>query len=210
MTPSTPKELREVRTITSPVSVDAEKRTVSGYFARFGERSLDLGGFTETIASGAFTKTLRENPDVLALVDHDIRKLLGRTSSGTLQVHEDERGLAFSVTLPDTSYANDLRALMDRGDINACSFGFVCEADSWDGDVRTVKQVRLIEGSIVATPAYPSTTAQLRSLFPDGVPEDVAEHLKASAQEPTPTIALDLVTEEERSDLLLLLELASL
>ena len=235
--------LRELRTIASPIQVDAENRTVTGYFALFNERSLDLGGFTEVIAPGAFTRSLTNNPDVLALVDHDPRKLLGRTSSGTLQVHEDQRGLAFSVSLPDTSYANDLRCLMDRGDIKACSFGFVCEADDWSKDtdgtqIRTVKSVRLIEGSIVATPAYPSTTAQLRSLFPDGVPAEVAKHQTRSTEDactcPCPECVdgncddcsdldcdcegcdcdqedrSDFITEEERQTLLLQLELASL
>lgn len=180
------KSVREFRTIRTPVSVDAEKRQVTGYFARFDERSVVLSNgmkdFQEVIAPGAFTRSLEGSDDILALVDHDPQKLIGRTTSGTLKVWEDERGLAFSVDLPETSYASDLRSLMERGDVSQCSFGFIPRSISWgkadDGMlIRTLKDVELFEGSIVSTPAYPSTSAQLRSFFPEGAP-DIPEEFR--------------------------------
>ena len=163
---------REFRTINMKVTPDPESRKVTGYFAKFNSLSEDLGNFREKIAPGAFKRTLQANPDVRALVDHDWAKIIGRTSAGTLQLSEDATGLAFTVELPDTTYANDLRESMLRGDIDSCSFGFVCEKDSWeqrDGvRIRTLNDVNLLEGSIVALPAYQDTSAQLRSMFPDG------------------------------------------
>jgi hypothetical protein len=45
------------------------------------------------------------------------------------------------------------------------SFGFNVIKDSWsrDGQTRTLESVRLFETSIVSFPAYPSTTATVRS-----------------------------------------------
>ena len=153
---------------------NATGNTVRGYFAKFNSESCDLGGFTEVLAPGCFAESLRANPDVLALVDHNTGQVIGRTTSGTLSLREDNIGLAFEVELPDTSYARDLRALLERGDISQCSFGMSVPTDggTWerrDGKMlRTIIKANLFGGSIVAMPAYTDTQAQLRSMFPDG------------------------------------------
>lgn len=161
---------REFRTIAQPVTATGNK--VVGYFAKFNTLSENLGGFVETIAPGAFTRSLSTNPDVCAFVDHDSSKIIGRTTAKTLTVSEDNIGLAFSLELPDTTYARDLKVSMDRGDIGACSFGFFTNEDSWEERgglmVRTLKEVTVFEGSIVSLPAYKDTSAQLRTMFPDG------------------------------------------
>jgi HK97 family phage prohead protease len=153
----------EVRT-----SADGQK-TVKGYLAVYNQRSVDLGGFTEIVAPGAFTNSLKANPDVRLLVNHDWAKPLARTASGTLQLRDDNYGLGFTATLPDTTYARDVAESMSRGDITGCSFGFNCDddGDSWantdDGVVRTLRAVTLSEGSIVTAPAYPQTSVSFRS-----------------------------------------------
>lgn len=142
-------------------------KTVSGYLAVYGQRSVDLG-FTEVIAPGAFTASLKNNPDVRLLLQHDWSKPLARTASGTLQLRDDSTGLGFTASLPDTTYANDLAESISRGDISGCSFGFFCNNDSWETDstgkaIRTLLAVTLSEGSIVTAPAYPQTSVSLRS-----------------------------------------------
>lgn len=140
----------------------------SGYAAVFGMRSENLGGFIEVIDSKAFNKTVKE-ADVRALFNHDPAALLGRTSSGTLTLGVDERGLPFSVRLPDTSVGRDAAKLLERGDITGTSFGFSTVRDSWgqteDGfPLRSLQEVRLHEVSLVTFPAYPDTEVALRSL----------------------------------------------
>lgn len=126
-----------------------------------------IGDFRERIARGAFTRSLGEGRDVLALADHDASKVLARTRSGTLVLRESERGLEYSLTLPDTTVGNDLRALAARGDLGGVSFGFRCIRDSWEGATRTLHDVQLDEISVVsAWPAYPDTTVALRSRQP--------------------------------------------
>lgn len=143
-----------------------EGRQLIGLAAPFGAETR-IADFTEVIAPGAFTRTLSENRDILALVDHDSGKVLGRTRSGTLELRETPDGLTYRVTLPDTTTGNDLRALAQRGDIGGVSMGFRAIRDSWDGERRTLHEVELYEVSIVqAHPAYPTTTVSLRSRQP--------------------------------------------
>jgi len=140
---------------------------VRGYAAVFGQLSEDLGGFKEQIDSRAFDNVLED--DVVAVFNHDMNIIFGRTSSGTLKLSVDERGLVSEITMPNTQAAKDTIELMRRGDINKMSFGFIVDVDKWKeserGYVRTVKEVkRLIDVSLVTKPAYPQTTAAVRSL----------------------------------------------
>lgn len=139
---------------------------ITGYAAVFNELSDNLGGFYERIEPGAFARSL-ESADVLALWNHDLNYPLGRTRSGTLSLSEDETGLAFEIQPPDTQYARDLLVSMGRGDIDQMSFGFTAIRDRWDqlGDqvVRTLLEVKLWDVSPVTMPAYPQTSASVRS-----------------------------------------------
>src|SRR3546814_12364278 len=87
------------------IEVRAQGRRIEGYAATYGSEAR-LGGFVETIAPGAFRSTL--GGDILALLDHDAGKVLGRTRSGTLRLSEDSRGWAFSLALPDTQAGRDV------------------------------------------------------------------------------------------------------
>jgi len=140
-------------------------RRIEGYAATFGTEA-DLGGFREQIAPGAFRAALAG--DVLAMLDHDPGKVLGRTRSGTLRLHEDSKGLAFSLDLPDTQAGRDVLALAERNDLGGMSFGFMVPegGESWDGRTRTLRTIELREISIVqAWPAYPDTEIALRALM---------------------------------------------
>lgn len=140
-----------------------EGRQLVGLAAPFSSETR-IADFREVIAPGAFTGTLSDGHDVLALADHDTAKVLGRTSTGTLTLRETAEGLEYRLTLPDTTVGNDLRALAARGDLGGVSFGFRAIRDSWAGEVRTLHEVELHEISIVqAWPAYPTTTVSLRN-----------------------------------------------
>jgi HK97 family phage major capsid protein/HK97 family phage prohead protease len=155
----------EQRTVDVDVTdLDTRGRTVVGYAAVYGSRSADLGGFTEQIAPGAFRDVLAGNPDVRALLNHDPNQILGRTKSGTLRLYDEERGLRFEIDLPDSPLGENVRAAVERRDLDGASFRFKCGDDEWDGDVRTVKNIReLHDCSLATTPAYPSTSIELRT-----------------------------------------------
>lgn len=143
-----------------------------GHAAVFN-RLAELPGHWEQIAPGAFDAVLAGEPDVRALVNHDPNRVLARTSNGTLKLDVDDDGLIFDADLPDTSYARDLRELVDRGLVTGASFAFVPGTSEWgtapDGSrLRTHTEIgRLLDVSAVTYPAYQATDVALRAVvFP--------------------------------------------
>ena len=146
-------------------TTDAGPR-ILGYAAPFGVLSENLGGFREMVKAGAFTNTLKAN-DVRALWQHDPLYVLGRLNNNTLALKEDERGLWFEATPPDTQWARDALVSIQRGDVSQMSFAFNAVNEEWtatsEGLVRTLIEVQLFDVSPVTFPAYPQTSAQVRS-----------------------------------------------
>lgn len=174
-------------------TADGEAPRLVGHAAIYNSLSEDLGGFREQIAPGAFAKTLSDKADVRALFNHDPNFVLGRTSSGTLRLSEDERGLAMDVTLPQTPLVRDMvLEPIRRGDIDQMSFGFqvVKGGDSWDESgevsVRTLREVKLFDVSPVTFPAYAATDVSARSIAPAEV---LREHRAAVPPPPEPAAA---------------------
>lgn len=145
--------------------------SVSGYAAVFDKLSEDLGGFRERIAPYAFDG-ITNGADIRIFWNHDSSMPLGRTRSGTARVAPDTQGLHFEVELPATSYARDLWASLERGDVTGASIGFevAADGDKWSTDeagnaVRTITGVRrLWEASIVSIPAYPDTAVATKRM----------------------------------------------
>lgn len=139
-----------------------------GYAAKFGSET-KIGDFIEVVRPGAFRASLADGRNIIALADHDRRALLGSTAGGTLELREDAMGLAFELALPDTSVGRDIAVLVERRDIQGCSFGFSVPegGDTWtqrDGQtVRELRNVNLAEITVTATPAYVDTDLAMRS-----------------------------------------------
>tara|TARA_R110000824_G_scaffold28928_3_gene96862 strand:+ start:695 stop:1324 length:630 start_codon:yes stop_codon:yes gene_type:complete len=161
----------EIRTPDIALGADAESvGTLVGHAAVFNKASARLGFFVETIRPGAFARSLKENPDVRALIDHDSGRVIGRTKSGTLRLNEDDSGLKVEIDLPDNTQGRDLAESVNRGDIDGMSFGFNVREDSWnytddkdEPDERTLIDIDLFEVSAVTFPAYPDTDLAKRS-----------------------------------------------
>lgn len=139
-----------------------------GHAARFGAVATIGDWFRETIAPGAFTKTLQE-ADVMGLWQHDPHQVLGRSSSGTLELEQDDEGLRYVIQLPNTTLGRDTAELLSRGDVKSSSFAFRTIRQRWefadDGlDLRIIEEAELIDVSIVTWPAYAEAEAGLRSL----------------------------------------------
>jgi hypothetical protein len=140
-----------------------------GYAAKYNTLSQNLGGFVETVAPGAFDKSLADEVRVLARYNHKDSHLLGTTEAGTLMVSSDDVGLPYEVTLPDTSSGRDVGVLAARGDVRYSSFAFYCIEDEWSMTeqgfpLRTLLQVQLVDVAPVNSPAYMDTSVAKRSL----------------------------------------------
>lgn len=142
------------------------KRTLVGYAAVWNSDTTIGDYFVERIAPGAFSKAI--GGDILALYDHDMGRVLGRTRSKTLRLSEDAKGLAVEIDVPDTSDGNDLWTLVERGDVSGMSFAFRATKQEWDDTQepphRTILEAELFEVTATANPAYPDTTLAARSL----------------------------------------------
>lgn len=145
------------------------RRHLVGMAIPYGEWSEDLGGFRERIMPGAARETIARD-DIRAQFNHDSNFILGRVSAGTLRLWEDQRGLHYDATLPDTQWARDLVVSIGRQDITGNSFAmWVGEGDEeWVKDAsglrRTIRRLTLREIGPQPYPAYPQSTVAVRSL----------------------------------------------
>lgn len=167
---STPVQLHHVQVRASRAQNDPY--TITGY-ASVVDREYELvPGVRERISSRAFANVLARDPDTHALWEHDTRAVLGRTRSKTLDLQLDSHGLRFWARPPDTSYARDLRTLMERGDVDQASFAFTVPdgGDEWrmheeDGEsviVRTVTDMdHLFDVTVAAKGANPLTDSSV-------------------------------------------------
>ncbi|PPG25980.1 HK97 family phage prohead protease [Pseudoclavibacter sp. RFBG4] len=132
----------------------------------YDQLSADLGGWQEVIKPGAASRSLESNPDVRFLLNHDANKLLARTTSGTLRLTEDSEGVLVDADMANVSYARDLAELLERGDLTQMSFGFWVTRDEWNGSLHVVREFDFDGGDVAAVtyPAYPQTSAELRSI----------------------------------------------
>jgi HK97 family phage prohead protease len=138
---------------------------IGGYAAVF-DQTTDLGWFgSERLARSAFNGRLGD--DVRALWNHNPADLLGRSKSKTLRLSIDSTGLEYEVDLPDTTLGRDVRELVDRGDVDGASFGFIPGEWTWDEEqeLRTHTAVRqLVDVSPVTFPAYDGASTEARAL----------------------------------------------
>jgi uncharacterized protein len=194
-------ERRVTKSEVRAVKEEGKATRIGGYAAKFNVLSEDLGGFREKIAPGAFRDVLAAGPDCRALFNHDSNMLLGRTTSKTLTLREDDTGLRYDVDMPDTGAGRDVLVLCERGDLSQSSFGFIVdkadgserwydesgkETRKWGGVLRVIHKVSdLFDVSAVVFPAYTDATVEARSkfYFPEGRPEQ--------RQESQPSIALN-------------------
>lgn len=133
--------------------VDTKNRIVTGYLSEFGSMDYDQ----DIIEKGAFAKSIMERKsDIFFLNQHDWKQPHGKFNL----LQEDSKGLYFeSMPLPNTTYSNDLIELYGLGIVKEHSIGFSTIKADWhaDGYSRTIKEVKLYEGSNVTLGANPNT-----------------------------------------------------
>lgn len=153
---------------------DAGTITLTHYAAVWNRYSLNLGGYVEQIAPGAFDESLRDD-DQIASYNHMYETILGRRTADTLALTPDNIGLRYDVVMmagdPD---AQRLAAKVQHRSVTGSSFTFRSATDGehwgWTDEgfpLVTVTRARLYEVAPVVWPAYPATADQeieLRSL----------------------------------------------
>ena len=160
------RDLKTKFTITRAAEGSNAEKVIEGYFALYEQETELFDGVYEIITKGAFDNTL--NNDIRALWNHNSQYVLGRSKNGSLEMKADDKGLFGTIKLPNTQYAQDLHELVQRGDIDQCSFGFNILGEDLEelanGGYRwRINEIDLHEISVVTFPAYENTTVQARS-----------------------------------------------
>lgn len=148
--------MKEIKSF--PFKLDAlnDAGEFSGYASTFG--SVDLGG--DVVEKGAYKKTLKESQGRIPILDHhDPTRQIG----WNVQAHEDERGLFVRGLLDlNVSTARERHSLMKMaqsiGGRTGLSIGFRTikeEPDRKRPDIRRLKEIQLIEYSVVTFPMNP-------------------------------------------------------
>lgn len=188
LTRTTTEERRRLPLSTAGLAIRADgdggAERFAGYASVFNSRTA-IGnplrwGFYEEVAPGAFSKTISEG-DARMLIDHDTYYVVSRVSAGSLELAEDDKGLAVDSALDSAlSYVGDLKANVRNRNITGMSFGFQVVKDDWQlidievkngedtdtvqAELRTLREVKLFEVSAVTFPAYDDTEAGLRAV----------------------------------------------
>ncbi len=160
---------REHREFAPRVRDEEGSRVVEGYSIVFNQRSRVLydkaakKSFVEVIEPRAVTREFLDNCDIKFLFNHDVNRILGRSTfgAGTLSYEIDEYGVRYSCELPNTDEADGVLEAIRRGDVFGCSFAFqydkdgVIDAKVGNENIRTIiKFARISDFSIVVDPAY--------------------------------------------------------
>lgn len=129
-----------------------------------------FGDFVETISAGAFNKTLRDSKaDVALFVNHDHMGIpLATRGAKTLSLVADPHLRVKAGLDPARPDVQSIRSAVTRGEMRQMSIGFTVPKarDIWNEDMseRVIKEVNLIETSIVWRGANPLTSSAMRSL----------------------------------------------
>lgn len=159
-----------------------------------------FGEYSETVRSGAFAKTLSENPATQLLLNHGGLSM-AYTKAGSLRLAEDSTGLHMSADV-NTSRGDvrDMVTAIKDGNIDEMSFAFRITRQKWapDFDACELQEVDIHRGdvSVVNFGANPAASVAMRAQWIDGMDEaevrTLIERLKSRFPEPTATYSLSL------------------
>ena len=141
---------------------------ISGYVNAVDRYSKELygqnGKFIEKVEPRTFQRALDKAENVDMLLNHDTRRVLANTSTGTLELREDNIGLYAKATISDP----EVIAEASNGNLKGWSFGFKdnnLQIEEHEGlQRRTLSDIDLMEVSLLTIePAYIATSVQVRS-----------------------------------------------
>jgi len=151
------KGLLEYKNFTAEIKdIDAKSMTVTGYWSKFGNVDYD----EDIIASGAANKTIAErgpmgSNEIFFLNQHNWSQPHGKPTV----LEAQEKGIYFESKIAPTSYGKDALVLYAEGIVVQHSIGFSTVKADYDQNtgIRTIKEIKLYEGSNVTLGANPET-----------------------------------------------------
>lgn len=164
---------RRYLSMTMRATGSEDQPVVTGEAAVFDQETVIGSWFREKIAKGAFARVLSEKPDVVAALNHNWDKVLGRTTAGTLRLTETDSALRYEIDVNmDDPEAVSIYQKIKRGDVTQSSFAFTVRSEEWTNPergsdalpLRTVTEVdQLFDVAPCTFGAYPQTSVSARS-----------------------------------------------
>jgi uncharacterized protein len=173
------KGLLEYKNFSAEIKdLDAERMTVTGYFASFGNMDYD----DDIIMPGAATKTIAErgpmgSNEIFFLNQHNYAQPHGKP----MILEAQERGIYFESKIAPTSYGRDAMILYAEGIVVQHSIGFSTIKSDYDQKtgMRMIKEIKLYEGSNVTLGANPETPFMgFKSLTMAEINDQIAKMIK--------------------------------
>ena len=158
--------------------IDAKSMMVTGYWSKFGNLDYD----DDIIASGAATKTIAErgpmgSNEIFFLNQHNWSQPHGKPTV----LEAQEKGIYFESKVAPTSYGRDAIILYQEGIVVQHSIGFSTVKADYDKNtgVRTIKEIKLYEGSNVTLGANPDTPfTGFKSLTMSEINDQISKMIK--------------------------------
>ena len=145
------------------IDADAtEGRTLVGTLISYGDTSTkNMTGGAERFAPGAFGNV--SELDTLLNIQHDRRRLVGRTGGGGLVLTDSPESLQIAATLPETRDGDDALTMVEAGILRGFSMEFLPRRERFDRATRVIEKAGLPSVALVDRPAYDdSIIAEIR------------------------------------------------
>lgn len=151
-------EQKLLQTKLTDVKFDESGLKFSGYASVFN----GVDSYNDTIIKGAYAGTLQDREREIKMRWNHIGPVIGKWT----EIKEDDTGLLVAGELtPGHSLANDVAASMKHGAVDGMSIGYYVTDSEQKGKIRELKEIELIEISVVEEPADNSArVSELKNL----------------------------------------------
>ena len=131
--------------------------SVAGVVMAYGAVALIGGQFREKFEPGAFGDV--SGLDVLARLQHDRGRPIGRTGGGGLELADSADALRAELLLPETADGKDAAELLRARILRGWSVEFKATDERYEDGVRVVERAELRGLGLVDQPAFDDSVA---------------------------------------------------
>lgn len=151
-------------------------------FATLYDTETDLGYFTLSIDKKAFKESIEAGDDVVALLNHDLNFVLGRSPKTLSLDWNQKKGLWTETILASHGLGSQVKEQISRGDLNQMSVAFVIQSEEVTREENKAPHVRVTKArlediSAVTFGQYPDTTLEVSKLSARPVSEDMLRRI---------------------------------
>lgn len=159
-------EYKSIQLKLDDIHRDGEYLYIEAYASVFG----NVDSYRDIVDKGAFARTINgdNRPRIKFCYQHDLKDVRGKI----MDIQEDEYGLKCTIRTSRTQKGQELAIQIEDGELFELSIGYnTKESDVIDG-IRHIKEVELIEVSIVSRAANPKaviTDSERKEEFISGI-----------------------------------------